>query len=193
MTKEAVAERYKKICESGQLNQGTFMPENKTAKNKNKKKYTFIPFILSLMIITILVTMVVALDVGGIYTKFFAPKPVPNMQNDEKTKRERLEEYEMSLNVLEETVMSSLGDMEQQAAELEAMSQTLAPQITDIAELVKIYEEMSPIVAAEIITSLDTNMSVSILKNMESDKIASILSLMNPETAAKITKSLYLQ
>ena len=194
MTKEAVAEKYKEICESGQLNQGTFMPKNKiTSKKNKKKKSSFVPWILSLMIITIATTMVVALDVGGIYSKFLAPKSITSVPNEEKTKQEQLREYETSLNSLGDVVIASLGDVEKQAQELEVMSQTLGTKVSDMAELVKIYEEMSPIVAADVMASLDTDMTVSILRNMGTDRIATILSLMNPDDAAKVTKSLYPQ
>ncbi len=59
-----------------------------------------------------------------------------------------------------------------------------------IKELAKYYEEIKPRSAAEILSVMDKDLAVAILKQLPDDLVASIISKMDPQKAAEITKLL---
>jgi flagellar motility protein MotE (MotC chaperone) len=65
-------------------------------------------------------------------------------------------------------------------------------QLSDerIRHLVKIYSSMKPKAAAELMNKLDINVAVEVFLSMKGDIAGGILSYMDTEKAATITKKL---
>lgn len=59
---------------------------------------------------------------------------------------------------------------------------------TNYPKLASYYAEMKPAKAAEIMKNQSDEMNVGILKNLEGDQVAKILSAMEPSTAARLVE-----
>lgn len=97
----------------------------------------------------------------------------------------------IQLKVAEEEINKKL----QQLQEYEKKLQTLVYEYTEkekenINSLVKLYSSMKPKDAARIFNTLDTDITVALLKNMKPTSSSSILSQMDSEKAKQVTSEL---
>ncbi len=124
-----------------------------------------------------------------------------NFLEIEKEQQSRLEYRENEINKMIEEIDLSMNNlkadqkiyeqrkilMEEKENELIELEARLSGEQMEISQVVAIYNEMEPQLAAEILSlnpkSLDTT---SIIKNLDEKKAASILSFMQPETASLI-------
>ncbi len=81
---------------------------------------------------------------------------------------------------------------EKKLKDLEFKAKELMSQAVDLDRnyriLAKLYSEMQPAQAADVFTNLSDDIVVNILKRMDGEKAAKIISLMDPRRAADITR-----
>ena len=66
-----------------------------------------------------------------------------------------------------------------------------AAQTADLARLVSVYSGMKPAEAAAIMNTLDIEVTVMVLGQMQERKVAPIIAKMNPVRAQAISKIIY--
>jgi flagellar motility protein MotE (MotC chaperone) len=111
---------------------------------------------------------------------------VARLRQKEKT----LEMKELELKTLSREVDKKLAAMEKARIALnELLKQKKQLEDEKAQELSKIYEKMEPAKAAQLLTSLDKDLAVTIIEGMNSKKAGKVLNSMEPEIAATLSKS----
>jgi len=99
-----------------------------------------------------------------------------------------LNEKVAELESKEYEITNRENEIIQKETDINAMNEMLNGKITDITKLVEIYTKMDPAVAASILEiQEDENLTLNILKNMDSEVASSILSNMTKKIAAQLT------
>ena len=108
-----------------------------------------------------------------------------------KQRNEQLTIREQELKELEKQVDEKIKKLEALEASIQSEVDTYR-QLSDerIRHLVKIYSSMKPKAAADLMNKLDINVAVEVFLSMKGDIAGGILSYMDTEKAATITKKL---
>ncbi len=61
-----------------------------------------------------------------------------------------------------------------------------------ISKLARLYNEMKPQEAADVMDSLDDDMAIAILQRMDESQAAKILAKFDPDKSARLTKIMYI-
>jgi len=106
-------------------------------------------------------------------------------------RNEMLTLREEELKELEKQVEEKIKTLEALEASIQSEVDTYK-QLSDerIRHLVKIYSSMKPKAAAELMNKMDLHVAVEVILSMKGDMAGGILSYMNTEKAATITKRL---
>ena len=106
-------------------------------------------------------------------------------------RNEQLTIREQELKELEKQVDEKIKKLQSLEASIQSEVDTYR-QLSDerIRHLVKIYSSMKPKAAAELMNKLDINVAVEVFLSMKGDIAGGILSYMDTEKAATITKKL---
>ncbi|MDW7673507.1 MAG: hypothetical protein SCK28_03105 [Bacillota bacterium] len=83
-----------------------------------------------------------------------------------------------------------LVELEAMITELTAYKEAQESKQNSINELVEIYENMKPAIAAEIFMTLSDDLIIDILQQIPREQATKILSSMKPEVAGRLTKKL---
>jgi len=107
-----------------------------------------------------------------------------------KQKEKKLEMKEMELKTLSREVDKKLAEMEKARIALTELLQEKRGLENEKAQaLSKVYEKMEPAKAAQLLTSLDKDLAVTIIEGMNSKKAGKVLNNMDPKIAASLSKS----
>ena len=122
---------------------------------------------------------------------------------DLEKREELLREWEEGLREREETLENLSKDLTHRENMVKTREQSLAASLEEaekeptedlsqenIKRLLRVYSEMSPRNAAEIMQNLPGELAVTLLSRMPQDQAANILSKMEPPRAAFITREL---
>lgn len=105
-------------------------------------------------------------------------------------KEKMLEMREMELKTLSREVDKKLADLEKERVVLtDLLKQKRQIENDKALELSKIYERMDPLRAAQLLTSLEKDLAVSIIEGMNSKRAGRVLNSMEPEIAATLSQS----
>lgn len=105
-------------------------------------------------------------------------------------KEKSLEMKELELKTLSREVDKKLAEMEKARIALnELLKQKRQMEGEKAQKLSKIYEKMEPAKAAQLLTSLDKDLAVTIIEGMNSKKAGKVLNSMEPKIAATLSKS----
>ena len=120
------------------------------------------------------------------------PQVAQNPQDQWEIIRQRQDELalrEQELKELELQVEKKIKKLEALEASIQSEVNTYKQMSDDrIRHLVKIYSSMKPKAAAELMNKLDVKVAVEVFLSMKGDIAGGILSYMNTEKAATITK-----
>ncbi|MCD6420072.1 MAG: hypothetical protein J7L41_05110 [Synergistetes bacterium] len=112
-----------------------------------------------------------------------------------KKRQKELNELEQKLNQREKELEKKEKEVslrEKKLKDLKFKAEELMSQAVDLDKnyriLAKLYSEMQPGEAADVFTNLSDDIVVNILKRMDGEKAAKIISLMDPRRAADITR-----
>lgn len=101
-----------------------------------------------------------------------------------KLQQKRLEEESLALT-------SKIQDLENLMKEKEAFEAEKAKvRSDDFSKIVKTYEKMPPKKAADVISAMEDNVAVEILKQLKEKPLAGILASMAPDRAMNLTSKL---
>lgn len=105
-------------------------------------------------------------------------------------KEKLLDVKEMELKTLSREVDKKLAEMEKARIALTELLQEKRQLENEKAQaLSKVYEKMEPAKAAQLLTSLDKDLAVTIIEGMNSKKAGKVLNNMDPKIAATLSKS----
>lgn len=113
-------------------------------------------------------------------------------RRDELDQREKdLEIKSKVLDATQKRIDDKLEEMKTLEASLsKVVAQYNEKQDMQIASLVKIYESMKPIQAAQIFNELDMQILLEVIDKMSERKVAPVLALMDPKKARDVTQEL---
>lgn len=101
--------------------------------------------------------------------------------------RKQLEELSKNLEAWELQLKAKESELLEQQKAIQEMQKKLESRLESIQELAKYYERMEPEDAVKIIDNMaDTQLVITVLKNMKQERASQILSLMEPGKAARI-------
>lgn len=104
---------------------------------------------------------------------------------------QELERRRVLLEAAERRIQEKVAELEALKGEIEQLLLTKDEQEeSQLASLVKIYENMKPKEAARIFEELDMIVLLDVVERMKERKVAPILARMNPERAKEITLEL---
>jgi len=106
-----------------------------------------------------------------------------NLKNELDSLKAELDIKEKNLTEREQALL----DSEKKVKDLESK---LSGQVSDLKEIVKIYENMQPEKAAAILSEMDPTLVAQIIRNMKKEKSAEILAAMDTKTAVEITNKI---
>jgi flagellar motility protein MotE (MotC chaperone) len=107
-----------------------------------------------------------------------------------KQKEKMLEMKEMELKSLSREVDKKLTEMDKARIALTELLQEKRRLENEKAQaLSKVYEKMEPAKAAQLLTSLDKDLAVTIIEGMNSKKAGKVLNNMEPKLAASLSTS----
>ncbi len=105
-------------------------------------------------------------------------------------KEKKLVAKEMELKTLSREVDKKLAEMEKARIALTKLLQEKRQLENKKAQaLSKVYEKMEPAKAAQLLTSLDKNLAVTIIEGMNSKKAGKVLNNLDPKIAASLSQS----
>lgn len=110
-------------------------------------------------------------------------------------RRQMLERREESLDLRERLLEAAENQLEQRLAELSAIEQRIIAAVEEreqeetqrLQDLVTMYENMKPKEAARIFDTLDLDIMVSVVRQMNARKMGEILARMKPARAQVLT------
>ena len=114
-------------------------------------------------------------------------------------KKERLMEREKHLERQEARLLAVKEEITQKIEELTllredilaAMDQKTEIQEAEVKHLIKIYSTMKPQKVAQLIEQLDIDLVTALFSRMKGDVVGDILSFVDSETGARITRGLF--
>lgn len=159
-------------------------------------------------IITFIVFSLMGIDVIDKSKEFINQIPVVGqyVTTEEEAELERKEQrFVEQLNTKDEEINSLESQLVDYQLEIDQLNQEIVkltkqleildeetqeddPVDENLEKLTKTYQEMRPQSAAVIMASLDENVAIMILQELNDEQRGSILSEMNPETAAQLTE-----
>ncbi|MDQ7032184.1 MAG: MotE family protein [Desulfonauticus sp.] len=123
------------------------------------------------------------------------PTKTPKQLSEEwarlKAKEKELAEKEASLKELEAHLEAKLKELKTIQAQIKKMlDEANVLKNKRVQHLVKVYSNMKPKQAAQVIESLDEKLAVKILAGMRGRQAGAILSYVSPKKAAKLSEEL---
>jgi flagellar motility protein MotE (MotC chaperone) len=114
-----------------------------------------------------------------------------NLENELSQKEKKLNEREASLNDKQKQLDDLQMQLNKKESDLNNLKLQLDAKKTSMKDLATYYDNMDPQNAAGILNKIsDDNIVITILSNMNKDSASKILSFMNADRAAQITKIL---
>ena len=127
-----------------------------------------------------------------------ANRTIPNEStlDDIQRQREALETRKKELDVLDAELKGRAAAVDEQVKRLdqlrEELNKTTASKLVENAEkvsrLVETFEKMSPKSAAPLIAGLEENLAVAVIAQISTDKLAKIMSAMDPQRSGRLTE-----
>jgi flagellar motility protein MotE (MotC chaperone) len=180
------------------------------AKINDRKKRSFSLFWLMPLVALVIIALMFAFDVGGIFTAatdfLLGPEPSDLLPTEAEIEQRRIQTEWDKLRQAEKELERLEAQLKQKEEELKAMEEEtlrlneeakalhaqLNSEVEDLMDLVTLYGKMEAKKAARILELLeDQETAVLILKNMKTDKAAAIIEAMQPEKAADISCSMF--
>ncbi len=111
-------------------------------------------------------------------------------------KEKELVEREKRIVELEEKLQQAQGEMDKKLVQLDQMRREIASKLEtrvnadeeSVDKLVGVYSNMKPQSAAIVISKLDENLAISVLKKMKKQDAGSILNFMDPQKAKVLSE-----
>ena len=111
-------------------------------------------------------------------------------------RKKQLDDREKELNALSDELQKQKSDLEKKLAQLEQTREQISSTLGDtvqkdeekLGKLVEMYAGMKPASAAKVFETIDENLAVDILGRMKKNNAASILNLMDPQKARRISE-----
>lgn len=112
-------------------------------------------------------------------------KPEDGKKDDKK--EEKKDEQPKPIKKEEESkpIVLTQEEIEKQQKEAEAAERKR------VSKLAKLYNEMKPEAAADIMTDLDDEIAVAVLQKMDESQAAKVLASLDPGHSARLTRSIY--
>jgi len=190
--------------------------DNKTSKLQWFLVTLFIPFIFTLVVAVIVLTItdVNILDKAKEVSKkvpvvsgFFEEKSSKDTKQNEVShngeiveleakmadKQTEIEAMEDLLDAKDETIQRSDLEKQQLEAEINELRLAQNENKSTNTDIIKTYESMSAKKSAPIITNMNDEDAVQILASLKTDTLADIIEQMTPSDAARLMKKLSVQ
>lgn len=128
-----------------------------------------------------------------LYDLSFSPTEVELLQKL-RTRREEIENYEKDIKLKTAMLESIRKDLEEKLVRLEKLNAEINDSEGETGgnygKLVKIYEGMKPKEAAKIFDELQLSVMIGVARQMKENKLAAIVSEMQPTKARDLTMAL---
>lgn len=129
-----------------------------------------------------------------------ASEQFSEMQEDDKIfeeEKERIEEEWLEIEKQKQEIKNKESELLKKQAELEALEQELEvvkgkleTQMESIKDLAQYYELMEARNAAKILENIEDDFLIQLFQNMKKETVSEILSNLDPQKAASITKKM---
>lgn len=111
-------------------------------------------------------------------------------------KEKELVEREKRISEMEEKLQQAQDEMDKKLSQLDQMRREIASKLEtrvnadeeSVDKLVGVYSNMKPQSAAIVISKLDENLAISVLKKMKKQDAGSILNFMDPQKAKVLSE-----
>ena len=104
---------------------------------------------------------------------------------------ERIEKERANLLAIKENIDAKIAELTQLRDEIKAdMARKQAVEDQKFKHLIKVYSSMKPQSAASLIEKLDIGLAVRLLSKMKGDNVGKILSFVEKDKAAEISRGL---
>ena len=112
-------------------------------------------------------------------------KPADGKKDDKKEEKKDDQPKPIKKEEESKPIVLTQEDIEKQQKEAEAAERKR------VSKLAKLYNEMKPEAAADIMTDLDDEIAVAVLQKMDESQAAKVLASLDPGHSARLTRSIY--